>query len=387
MNIIRKDDGSLPAVLERYQASVQLKDRGLLYSSLAKRREATAMAERFNSPGLRAICKANEATLLGYHIGDGIAALAAAKEALADPELFAAADKVWHDVTGLVLLHDMLSIIRQWSESYDEYRAYSRLYADHFPNEMTEKNFAALEEARHTTPEWGEFQLGLAYRHFSRESPELDRGAYCSGMSVLQCALSRALAGQSGYNIDYEHFEHALDDYVVISHQHFNQVLLKYQAAHGMGTNPGDHRELSVILDEPLRIWNEFMPDMREVDKEKFSGFFQAFWLDLAMLHAQDKTDPLARYFPEVFIPCPECGERIPRQSPICRYCGKRNSSFMLPKSTQGSPDEFFDKLGGRDTPDARAKYAVKVTMIVTLVKALLALAAVIALLVWVLKK
>ena len=324
--------------LELFVESRTLKDQGLLHSSLMKRLEATRLAETLGNPALRAIGKANEATLLGYHIGDGIAAFAAAKEALSDVELFATADKEWRGATGLTLFEDMLKIIRQWSDSYDEFMMNTRRHAKYFPKETTGKDIVELEEARREMPEWWKCQIVLAHQHFSRDSPELDKGAYAPGMSVLQCVLSRALAEKTGYDVDYGFFEHTLDDYVVISLRNFEKALAKYQAVHGAATNPSDHRELSIILDEPLRIWQAFMPEMREADKEKFSEFLQMYWLRLAMLHAQDKTSPLGAYFPGAFMPCPHCGRQIARQSPICRYCGKMNGSFAFPKGVQGPP-------------------------------------------------
>jgi len=347
--MIERND-KLQMFLDLFMESVKLKDRGLLHGSLGKRREATELAAMSGNPALRAIGKANEATLLGYHIGDGIAAFAAAKDALSNPELFAAADKEWHRVTGLTLFEDILNIIRQWSESYDEYFQYCRLYAKYYPNKMPEKDIKELENARNQVPEWWKFQIGyLAHAHFSRESAAADKGAYGPGMSVLQCVLSRALAGRPGYDIEYVYFEHTLDDYIVISHRQFSNVLMKYQAAHGRDTNPGSHNELSIILDEPLRIWGEFMPDMREADKAKYSDYLQMCWLNLAMLHAQDKVDALGKYFPDAFTACPNCGRRIVRQSPICRYCGKMNGAFEMPGGMQGNPAAILARLAAQN--------------------------------------
>jgi len=348
MKIERND--KLQMFLNLFMESVKLKDQGLLFSSLKKRKEATELAGMSGNSALRTIGKANEATLLAQHIGDGIAAFAAAKEALSNPEMFAAADKEWNQATGLTLFDDILNIVRQWSESYDEYFQCCRLYAKYYPNKMPEKDIKELENTPKQIPEWWKFQIGyLAHAHFSRESAAADKGAYGPGMSVLQCVLSRALAGRPGYDVEYAYFEHTLDDYIVISHRHFSNVLMKYQAAHGRDTNPADHNELSIIFKEPVRIWGEFMPEMREADKEKFSDYLQMYWLDLAMLHAQDKIDLPGKYFPSAFTSCPSCSRKIVRQSPICRYCGKMNSTFEMPKGMQGNPMAILAKLAAQN--------------------------------------
>lgn len=333
-----------------FSESVELKNQGLLYSSLEKRKEATDFAFMQGNQALHAIGKANEATLLGYHIGDGIAAFDAAKKALSNPELFAAADKEWNRLTNITLFEDILNIIRQWSESYDEYFRYCRLYSKYYPEKMPESDIKELENARKETPEWWKFQIGyLAHAHISRDSPALDKGANAPGMSVLQCVLSRALAEKPGYDIEYAYFEHTLDDYLVISHRHFTNILAKYQTAHGMATNPENHKELSIIYEEPLRIWKELMPEMREADKVKYSDYFQMYWLDLAMLHVQNKTDALSKYFPGAFTSCPSCGNQIVRQSPICRYCGKMNTSFEMPRGVQGNAMDFLSKINAKN--------------------------------------
>ena len=336
--------------LQLFQKSVELKNAGLLNSSLKKRIEATGIAETHGNLALRAIGKANEATLLGYHIGDGLAAFEAAKEALSNIELFIAADAEWHELTGLMILDDILGIIRQWSFSFEEFFKYHNLFMQHCPSAEANQTLQDTLEQQKQDSRWWIAQLGIAYQKYSRDKPELDAGFYAQGMSILQCILTRAEAEEPGYELNYDEYIHLLDDYIVISQKQANTILLKYQQSHNWD-NPDDADEIFVILRNPIHIWQKFMPEMQGKDKKLFSDYFQMYWLQLAMIHKQDEMESFYSYFPDAIMRCPNCGKNISKTSQMCRYCSKIfDNSVKLPPEL-GSPSQVpqvSEKSGNR---------------------------------------
>ena len=323
------------AFLEFYQESVAYKDKGMLASAIEKRRQATAAAHNI---GWRALGKAYEAILLGVHIGDGIAAYAAAKECLENAEDFHTAAEEWYKVTGFSVFDDLFNMITQWSESYDACIKWNRLREQ---LSLGTDILQSIEIVRQQEPEWWRAQLVFAYNCYSRERPEMDAGQYGQGMSILQCILRRGLDDEPGYNFGKDGMEHMLQDYIWIAHRHSNEVLLpKYQLANGQGTNPPKN-EILIVLRNVLKLWEECAPDIpiqKEEIKKFYPSTFQMYWLDFAVYHAQDELQHLQKYYPNTMKSCPDCGKEIPIISPVCRYCGKM---FQLkgfsPKSKGGA--------------------------------------------------
>ena len=318
-----------------YEESLVYKDAGMLSSALEKRREATALM--LHDKGHYALGKANEAILLGYHIGDGLAAFAAAKESLKDIDAFKKTATEWERTTGLTPFKDIFNIIRQWSESYETCIEYNRLRTKYFPSIETVQNLSEIEKASKEEPIWWRTQMAIAYDYYSRERPEMDNGLYGQGMSILQCILERANNEEAGYILEYDEYIHILDDYVMISNMHFNMVLQKYQAKYGQANTPANSNELFIILKNVIKVWKDFVPEMREKDKILFTEYYQMYWLMLAMLHRQDEMKPLNEYFPEALMQCPNCGKQIPKISPMCRYCQKM-IGFGNTQSKSGLP-------------------------------------------------
>jgi len=316
-----------------FYESLDLKNSGLLFSSLEKRREATLIAHMNNLSDLLLIGKANEAVLLGVHIGDGLSAYVIAEELLNNTDNFYAACERWHIDTGLELFEDILKITNLWASSFDKYMEYCQLYSKFYPNKITQQNLRQFGESYKKLPGWHAYHIAMTGVYYDGAIPDNDAGKFAWAMGILQCVLDRSLAEKVEYSLmDETVIEHYLDDYLFISSQYFYSILEKYQAVHGIATNPCDHRELSILLDEPIRIWLEFMPEMKKADYEKYTNYFQLYWSNLAMLHAQDKINALAEYFPEAFTLCEKCSIKIPRKSPICRYCGKTRSPEGLTK-------------------------------------------------------
>lgn len=307
--------------LRLFRESIAFKDAGLLKSALLKREAATERMK--HDKGHYALGKANEAILLGYHIGDGIAAFAAAKEALKNTNAFCDTSKEWEEETGLTVFNDIFNIIRQWSASYDECVELNKLRVKWIATNEARHDLAAIEYCRKQEPHWWITQLSIAYDYYSRERPEMDQGLYAQGMSVLQCLLSRSSSEDPGYELDYDTYVHLLDDYVVISRMQFQRVLNKYQAKAGLYNTPDDPEEVLIILENALKIWTDFAPVLERKDKALFTNYFVDYWLSLAMIHEENRMNPIAEYLPDAMINCPLCGKRIANGSPVCRYCGK----------------------------------------------------------------
>jgi hypothetical protein len=283
--------------LSLFRESVAFKDAGMLKSAISKRRKATERMK--HDEAHYALGKANEAILLGYHIGDGLAAFAAAKEALKNPKVFYDASKEWEKETGLTVFNDIFNIIRQWSASYDECVELNKLRVKWIANNEAKQNLAEIEDYRQDEPLWWKAQLSIAYEYYSRERPELDKGLYAQGMSVLQCILSRSSTEEAGYDLDYNAYVHLLDDYIVISIKHFQNILNKYQAKAGLYNTPDDPEEVLIVLEKTIKIWTDFAPVLETKDKTLFTDYFVDYWLMLAMIHKESLMNPIAKYLPE----------------------------------------------------------------------------------------
>jgi tetratricopeptide (TPR) repeat protein len=323
--------------LHLFLESIAFKDAGMLKSALSKRKEATERMK--HDEAHYALGKANEAILLGYHIGDGIAAFDAAKEALKNTEVFYTASKEWEKVTGLTVFNDIFNIIRQWSASYDECVELNKLRVRWIADNGAKQNLEDIENCRKHEPHWWITQLSIAYKYYSRERPELDKGLYAQGMSVLQCILSRSFTEDDGYNLDYDTYIHLLDDYIVISIKHFQNVLNKYQIKAGLYNNPDNPEELLIILEKTIKIWTDFASILETKDKALFTDYFVDYWLSLAMIHRESLMNPIAKYLPEAMVDCPVCGRQIANGSPMCRYCGKMTGMFPKALKNQKMPE------------------------------------------------
>lgn len=323
--------------LRLYEESIAFKNAGLLRSALSKREAAT---ERMKHDERHyALGKANEAILLGYHIGDGVAAFNAAKEALKNIDAFRSISEEWKKLTLTTVFNDIFNIIRQWSTSYDECVELNKLRVKWIANNEARQNLADIENCRKQEPHWWKAQLSVAYDYYSRERPEMDKGLYAQGMCILQCILSRSYTEEAGYDLDYDTYVHLLDDYIVISIKHFQNILNKFQTKTGLYNTPDNPEEMLIILEKPLEIWTDFAPMLEAKDKALFTNYFVDYWLMLAMIHKESLMNPIAKYLPEAMVNCPVCGKQIANGSPMCRYCGKMTGMFPKALKNQKMPE------------------------------------------------
>ncbi len=343
--------------LALYAKSLDFKDVGLIFSALSARqgavrpyfakkelqREAMTDSDRYHY----VIGKANEAVLLGYHLGDGNLAYEASLEAQSDVNTLREASEAWQAVTGTTVFNDILTITKPWSKSFNEYRERTALQYKYFPSDnlkaVLETGIPKLENEM----PWWEAQAGLALANYSRESKDMDAGNYGAGMSILHCILSRALNQFPGYDINDIGFAiHLLDDYVNIALKHCHSLYAKFQRVYGANTMPQRRDDIIIVLDKPMIMWKLYMPDMPEKDKGLFSEYYQQYWLTYAMFHCEDELRELGGYFPGAMTECSKCGKRIPVISPICRYCGAMRLSHTM--------DEFRRANG--NAPDNKPK-------------------------------
>jgi len=265
--------------LSLYHESLQCKDLGLLASALRKRQEATARAG--GDKGLYALGKANEAMLLGHHIGDGLKAYAAAKEALADRESFAKADAEWEKERGFSLLRDCLGFIVYWSESYKEALLYcEELQKRENPPPDIAMTIQQIHDRQREGKSWWEVQKAFAHVFFSRNSPERDLGKYASAMAILHCILAREEGQKSGYEMDEESVFDLLDDYLALSLRSYCVIFKNFRTAidHGVPLGHVDGpSEQFIIFEEPLKQWLRLMPECPEKWKPTFQSRYKEF--------------------------------------------------------------------------------------------------------------
>ena len=241
--------------------SVRFRDFGLLKSSLEKREEATLLIK--NNAGYYALGKANEATLLGHHIGDGLMAYEASKESLKDLSAFADADQEWRAKARFSLVFESFAFIVNWAESYQEYIKYCEL-SDHWTNIPV--NDIRLGEARKYQKKgqmWWKTQFAIAQNFYSRVSQERDAGKHASAMAILNCIIDRAYNEAPGYEMDSKEIFNILDDYIALTIQAYMAILKKYRKALDQGVNLGNidaAAEQFIIFKAPLKYWLLLMP-------------------------------------------------------------------------------------------------------------------------------
>jgi hypothetical protein len=319
--------------LRLYKVSVNLKDAGMLRSALSKREEATQLMKRDETH--YALGKANEALLLGEHIGDGLAAFAAAKEALKRLETFHAASKEWEKLTGTNVFHDLLAIVGRWPASRDEDAELNKLCVQWNVAGEAKPDPKATENSLRQEPHWWETQLSIACRYYNRECPETDMGGYAQAMSILQCILSRTFAKKAGYDPDYDSYVRLLDDYLMISTFHFHNVLKKYRGKADLHKMSYRMEELSVILESPVKIWTAFAPLLRTKNKALSKLLFTDYWLIFSLANKENLMELIIPHLPDAMISCPLCGRQIANHSLTCRYCGKETGLEAIPPESQ----------------------------------------------------
>jgi hypothetical protein len=353
--------------------SAQLKDLGLLKSSLEKREEATRLVK--NDPGYYAIGKAIEMTLLGHHIGDGLRAYEAAKEALKNVEAFAKADAEWKSKAGFSLLFDCYAFIGQWAASYEESIQYAKQAEKwvSIPNHIVRIN--QLREDQKSGVKWWKAQYKMAQSFYSRVSPELDAGKHAGGMSLLHCILDRALKEQPGYEIDENDLFDLLDDFLWLSLQTYNGIFQKFVTA--LSNNPklqhvDGAAEQYIVFLNPIKYWLQLMPECPQKWKPTFQAHYETFMKSPFPIYPE-MMKKVGIYFSGAHIEtksCPQCEHVNSALSPICIRCSYSFDKSQTPFSNEQSNTLLWDV--SRSNPpiveSGRPKWYAIVGMIINLI-------------------
>ena len=308
-----------------YYESVRFKDWGCLLSSLRKREEATRSVE--GDAGYYAIGKANEATLLGHHIGDGLSAYKATIEALKDIGALSEVDESRKGLTGYSILKDCLGFIINWSDCFDEALKYNDLLGQWTDASIAEAQLKQLTAFQQKGEQWWVVQQSMAYNFYNRNSPGEDAGKYASAQAILQTIIARALEEKPGYDIKEEYMYSILDDFVWLSLRSYGLVFEKFRTALAQGApvaNIDGAAEQYMIFEYPLKYWLELMPDMPPKWKPVFKEFYETLKRAPFPIFP-DMMDKIGRYFPDATVEtkaCPYCGFQNSSVSPICVQCG-----------------------------------------------------------------
>jgi len=328
--------------MECYFKGLRFKDWGMLRSSLDMRRKGTELAGR--DPGMHAIGKANEVTLLSHHIGDGLGACAAVKESLKNIEAFAQADSAWKSSVGFSLLHDCLGHILNFAESYEEAEQYCELAKIYEPGSQTvEMNLAIIKEARAKGEKWWKVQFGTAQKFYSRATPSLDAGKHAAGMAVLQCIIARACAEKSGYEIEADDLFDILDDYIALSINLYRELFAKFQTQiqnrNQAVMRANGPEEQYIIFEGPLKHWLELMPDCPEKWKQQLGKYYETLMQSPFPIHPEIMAG-IGAYFPDVRVAkkrCERCGYENSGLATVCIKCGNEMDALRQGKTPPAS--------------------------------------------------
>ena len=310
-----------------FAESMRFKDWGMLRSSLAKREEATALMS--GDHGYYSLGKANEATLLGHHIGDGLRAYDATKESLKDMAAFAEADREWQTNLGFSLLNDSLSYAVNYAESYEKAISYCKLAARWSSLPNIDLMIRQFESHKAKGIKWWEAQKYLADNFYSRNTQEKDAGKYAAAISILHCIIDRAIKEDPGYEMNSDAIFDILDDYISLTIQAYLQLFMKFRTALQNG-DPVKHvdgaYEQFIIFENPLKNWLKLMPDCSEKDKVVLAKHYEVLMKSPHVPFPQIMAQ-IGSFFPTATVEtknCPYCGHANSSISPLCVKCGRR---------------------------------------------------------------
>jgi hypothetical protein len=319
-------------LIRLFVESTQCKDCGLLKSALEKRRQAGDISR--GKPGDYALAKANEAVLLGFHIGDGIGAYEAAKESLKDINSLKQASREWQTtVMAFSPFEDVLCFIINWAESYVEAISYSKLAEDHFDTHEKRSRAKITTESlikmQNSGKKWWEAQFIIANQFYSRSVQAEDAGKNAAGMAVLHCILERAEREMPGYDMDASKAFDILDDYICLAQEAYIEIAGRFQRA--LPNEPSlryvdGAAEQHIIFANPLKIWLELMDEWSECPVD-YRLIFQKRYEILKSSPfpiLPELLDKLTPYFHDVKIKtkiCSSCGYENSFATSICIKC------------------------------------------------------------------
>jgi len=292
------------AFFDKYRESLEAKDQTRLRTALSLREEATRAKQ--GDPAYYAYGKHNELVLLSHHIGDGLAARAAGLEALA-PERRDALRAFAQEIqplqgNGIDAYAETLEMMIPLAESYEEALAYSEELCGHLPNGQAgaaaEKRHGEIQRLqRDTSGRWADGQRAMSRTFYSRVSAAQDAGQYAAGMSVLHCYLTNS--ERAGYDLGYEEYVDALDDFTVLTMMYFQALAAKgAQYERQRGRIPGFDmaHEIGILFENPAQMLADFMPDCLPKDRAMFESIYRT-WKGLPFPVAEGAMAALDKIF------------------------------------------------------------------------------------------
>lgn len=251
-----------PVYWERFYNSMHCKQQGMLVSALAYRQGNLSHTEGTADSGYRGLAAHDIMILELFQCADGKNAYLHGKASLEDPafaNLANTLEKQLHYNT----YHEALMFTAMLACSYEEAEK-MLMQAELCCNKKLDKEIATRRNYRKDCPRWFDFQRAMSFNYYSRTNEASDKGDYSPACALLQIILQRA--EEPGYDVSYEEYLDALDDYLVLSFKYFARmvgVILQ----NGGGDEAAEH-ELLFLLTEPLKILSGFLPDCRAQDKQ-----------------------------------------------------------------------------------------------------------------------
>jgi len=262
---------------EYFRGSLQMKDQGLLASALRMRKQGTETVRQI--PALYCIGKHNEMILEYNHIGHGIEARKSALESLSHEEEFKQAAMVFFPMFRSNYYLESIDYMTCCSTSYEEAEYYFAKLKEEFPTDASRARYDEFKQKQREWGRWYTMHRAISMYFYSRATPQMDKGKYAAGLSVMDVILANAQ--QPGYNLDYEEYSDVIDDMCALAMKLFMQKAERWSPGYSTGK---EAEELGCILVKPIAYLTDFYPDCLSKDRELFYKHYKSFalvpWID-----------------------------------------------------------------------------------------------------------
>jgi hypothetical protein len=177
------------------------------------------------------------------------------------------------------------------SVSYEESLYYRSKLKEEFPTDINKRRYQEIKELQSKYSRWFSAQRVIVGTFYSRVNPELDKGKYAAGISMLDVILTNAQ--NSSYKLDYEEYVDILDDICATAVQ---LLMQKVAVRHQLKIGEYEAKELGCIMEKPIRYLTDFYPDCLPKDKELFGNHFKS-WKLIPWINEVSGWEKLSPFF------------------------------------------------------------------------------------------
>ena len=251
-----------PYYWQRFYESVQYKQQGRLTSALTERMKNYSYKQHDTESGYNGLAAHDLMVLYLFQCSSGHNAYLYGSESLQDPSFEGLAKKLEKTLKYNVY-HESLIFTAMLAKSYDDAEVLLKR-AEECHDSKLDREIKERRSYRESCPRWFDFQRAMSFNYYSRTSEAEDKGDYSPACALMEVMLLRA--EDPGYDLSYEEYLDVLDDYLVVSYKYFARMvgLLMQNGGSGMTAE----NELMFLLEKPLEVLSDFLPDCRPQDKK-----------------------------------------------------------------------------------------------------------------------